>query len=130
MLALHRIALVPLGVVAAVLMVRELDSSLAGMSMPLAPSHVLFGLLLAPVVMPGPILGFFVGPRSSPSRRGLAVGASVVTAFIAFVALLFLVRYSLATRSGGIGRIVAFAWAGLALLVSAQDFRRLRLGDV
>src|SRR5262245_27203 len=91
-LHLLRTGVVLLGALAGVLLVRALDEGFQGGSRPLDFGHLALGLLMAAVVMPGPLLGYLVTPASSENARGLAVGASAVTGLAAALGGAMLMR--------------------------------------
>jgi hypothetical protein len=126
-LLLFRAAVVLLGLAAGTLLVQALDSGLADEDRPLSAAHASWGALLAVTVMPGPLLGFFVGPGSGAKARGLAVGGCGVTAFAALLGGVFAFR-----RIGAAGALsvetLTTGWAALALALAAIDFLRLRGG--
>ena len=127
LLTLLRVGVVLLGGVAATLLVQALDRGLSGEPRPLVGTHAAFGAVLAITVMPGTILGFFVGPSSGERARGLAVGGSGVTAFAALLGGAFSYRR---VAEGGVSIVegLTLAWAVLALVLAATDYFRLRVG--
>ena len=123
-----RIVVVALGCVAGPLLVRALDPGLAGTARTIGFGHVASGLLLAVAVMPGPLLGLFVTPRSSEKARGLAVGGSAVTALAAAFAGAVLFRRMSGGDSTGPTEVISLGWCVLSLPLAALDFLRLRRG--
>lgn len=123
-----RLATVALGAAAGPLLVRALDQGLAGEPRPLTFVHFLLGVLVAAVVMPGPFLGMVVDPDSGEKPRGLAVGGSAVTAFVALLSAGLLWGRIFVRRDAGLPEVLAFSWAVLALPLAILDFVRLRRG--
>jgi hypothetical protein len=123
-----RIGVIALGLAAAPLLVRALDRGLAGAERELSAGHLLLGLLVAAVAMPGPILGALARPGSGERLRGLAVGGAAVTALAALLAGAILYRRLFVAGGAGATEVLAFAWAVLALPLAALDFLRLRGG--
>ena len=126
-LLLFRGAVVLAGAAAATLLVRALDQGLADEARPISTSHLAWGAVLALTVMPGPILGFVVGPGSGEKARGLAVGGCGVTALAALLGGAFAMK-----RFGAAGLFsvegLTVSWCALALALAAIDFVRLRRG--
>ena len=123
-----RLGVVALGAASGVLLVRALDQGLAGDPRALGGGHLALGLVAAAAVMPGPILGFLVTPKSSERARGLAVGGSGVTALAAVFGGALLYGRLFLRPGAGITEVVAFGWCVLALPLAAIDWLRLRRG--
>ena len=128
LLRVLRVAVLALGAAAGVVLVRALDAGLAGAPRDFGASHLAFGVLLALAVMPGPILGLFTAEASPPRLRGLAVGGSAVTAFVAALGGAMTVRALRSGRAQDAGLALVLAWCLLALPLSVVDILRLRKG--
>ncbi len=124
-----RVLVLVLGAVSGVLLEREFASGASGRSEGLSVTHILFGLLLAAVVMPGPILGAVVGPRARPRIRGLAFGGSLYTAFVASLGFAYALRGSRAGLGSMATLGLVFGWCFLAFVLSILDAGRLLRGE-
>lgn len=127
-LGAYRTLLVLLGLAAGVLLVRALDAGLSGESRSLSVGHAALGVVLGAAVMPGALLGYAVGPRSSDRLRGLAVGGTAVTALAALVGGALLWNRVFGDRPAGATEVTALAWCAAALPLCLIDWLRLRIG--